>query len=177
MQGYYKMEAETRECIKDGWFFTGDIGHLDDDGYLVITDRKKDIIVTAGGKNVAPQPIENSLKLDPFIESAVLVGDSRKFISALIVPNFEKLNEYAASQGIAHENPADLVKNARIIQYYEDLIDRITPNLASYEKIKKVILLERDFEIEQGEMTPSLKLKRNIIEDKFRDKIDSIYIE
>ncbi len=177
MRGYYKMEAETRECIKDGWFYTGDIGHLDEDGYLVITDRKKDIIVTAGGKNVAPQPIENSLKLDPFIESAVLVGDSRKFISALIVPNFEKLNEYAASQGITNENPADLVKNERIIQYYEALIDRITPNLASYEKIKKVILLERDFEIEQGEMTPSLKIKRNIIEDKFKEKIDSIYVE
>ncbi len=177
MLGYYKMEAETRESIRDGWFYTGDIGHLDEEGYLVITDRKKDIIVTAGGKNVAPQPIENSLKLDPFIESAVLVGDSRKFISALIVPNFEKLIEYASSQGIAHENPADLANNKQIIQFYEDLLDRITPNLASYEKIKKVILMERDFEIEQGEVTPSLKIKRNIVEDKFKDKIDSLYAE
>jgi len=177
MLGYYKMEAETQESMRDGWFYTGDIGHLDEEGFLVITDRKKDIIVTAGGKNVAPQPIENSLKLDPFIESAVLVGDSRKFISALIVPNFEKLNEYASSQGIAYENPADLANNEQIIRFYEDLLDRITPTLASYEKIKKVILLERDFEIEQGEVTPSLKIKRNIVEDKFKDKIDSLYVE
>ncbi len=177
MKGYYKMEDATREAIQDGWFYTGDIGHIDEDGYLVITDRKKDIIVTAGGKNVAPQPIENVLKIDPLIEGALLVGDRRKFISALIVPHFEKLEEYAKSKSIAYDSMQDLVTNEAIVQFYEGLIDRITPNLASYEKIKKVILMVRDFEIEKGEMTPTLKLKRNIVEDKYKTEIDSLYQE
>jgi long-chain acyl-CoA synthetase len=177
MKGYYKMEEVTREAIRDGWFYTGDIGHIDENGYLVITDRKKDIIVTAGGKNVAPQPIENILKLDPFIEGALLVGDRRKFISALIVPSFEKLEEYAKSNSIAYDSRQDLVTKETIIQFYEKLIDRITPNLASYEKIKKVILLGRDFEIEKGEMTPSLKVKRNIVEEKYTSEINSLYQE
>jgi len=177
MKGYYKMEDLTREAICDGWFYTGDIGHLDENGYLVITDRKKDIIVTAGGKNVAPQPIENILKLDPFVEGALLVGDRRKFISALIVPSFEKLEEYAKSKSIAYDSMKDLVTKETVIQFYEELIDRITPNLASYEKIKKVILMERDFEIEKGEMTPSLKVKRNIVEEKYKLEINSLYQE
>jgi long-chain acyl-CoA synthetase len=177
MKGYYKLEAATQEAIRDGWFYTGDIGHLDEDGFLVITDRKKDIIVTAGGKNVAPQPIENILKLDPYLEGAVLVGDRRKFICALIVPNFEKLEAYARSKSIAYESMADLVKQEPVIRFYEELIDRITPNLASYEKIKKVILMARDFEIEKGEMTPSLKIKRNIVEEKYKTQIDALYQE
>jgi len=177
MKGYYKMEDVTREAIRDGWFYTGDIGHLDDDGYLVITDRKKDIIVTAGGKNVAPQPIENILKIDPYIEGAVLVGDRRRFICALIVPNFEKLEAHAKSNSIAYESREDLVKQEPVIRFYEELIDRITPNLASYEKVKKVILMGRDFEIEKGEMTPSLKIKRNIVEDKYQAEIEALYQE
>ncbi len=177
MKGYYKMEDLTREAIRDGWFYTGDIGHLDEDGYLVITDRKKDIIVTAGGKNVAPQPIENMLKIDPYIEGAVLVGDRRRFICALIVPNFEKLEAHAKSNSIAYESIGDLVKQEPVIQFYEELIDRITPNLASYEKVKKVILMGRDFEIEKGEMTPSLKIKRNIVEEKYQAEIDVLYQE
>jgi long-chain acyl-CoA synthetase len=126
---------------------------------------------------VAPQPIENILKLDPFIEGALLVGDRRKFISALIVPSFEKLEEYAKSNSIAYDSRQDLVTKETIIQFYEKLIDRITPNLASYEKIKKVILLGRDFEIEKGEMTPSLKVKRNIVEEKYTSEINSLYQE
>jgi len=177
MKGYYKMEDLTREAIRDGWFYTGDIGHLDEDGYLVITDRKKDIIVTAGGKNVAPQPIENMLKIDPYIEGAVLVGDRRRFICALIVPNFEKLEAHAKSNSIAYESIGDLVKQEPVIRFYEELIDRITPNLASYEKVKKVILMGRDFEIEKGEMTPSLKIKRNIVEEKYQAEIDVLYQE
>jgi long-chain acyl-CoA synthetase len=177
MKGYYKMEDLTREAIRDGWFYTGDIGHLDEDGYLVITDRKKDIIVTAGGKNVAPQPIENMLKIDPYIEGAVLVGDRRRFICALIVPNFEKLEAHAKSNSIAYESIGDLVKQEPVIRFYEELIDRITPNLASYEKVKKVILMGRDFEIEKGEMTPSLKIKRNIVEEKYQAEIDILYQE
>jgi long-chain acyl-CoA synthetase len=177
MKGYYKMEAETQESIKDGWFYTGDIGHLDEEGYLVITDRKKDIIVTAGGKNVAPQFIETLLKTNPYISSAVVLGDKRKFISALIVPNFEKLEEYAKSSAIPYEKPEDLVKNEKVKNFVEAEIDRSTPNLASYEKVKKVILLDRDFEIAKGEMTPSLKVKRNIVEEKYKSEIEALYQE
>lgn len=177
MKGYYKMEAETQESIRDGWFYTGDIGHLDEEGFLVITDRKKDILVTAGGKNVAPQPIENALKINPYIDSAVVIGDKRKFISALIVPNFEKLEEYAKSSNIPFEKPEDLAKNDQIMNFILAEIDRSTPNLASYEKVKRVVLLERDFEIAKGEMTPSMKIKRNIVEDKYIDEIDSLYQE
>ena len=177
MKGYYKMEAETAEAIKDGWLYTGDIGHMDEQGYLIITDRKKDIIVTAGGKNVAPQAIENVLKLHSFIDGAVVVGDNRKFISALIVPNFEKLAEYAKSKDISFTDNADLISKAEIIRYYEQEIDKATPDLASYEKVKKVVLLSRDFEIEKGEVTPSLKIKRNIVEEKYKEQIESLYQE
>ncbi len=175
MKGYYKMEDETREALRDGWFHTGDIGFLDDDGFLHITDRKKDIIVTAGGKNVAPQLIENILKTNPYISGAVVLGDRRKFISALVVPDFEKLEKFAKTSNISYGSHKELVINEKIIRFMEEEIDRYTPNLASYEKIKKIILLDRDFEIEKGEMTPSLKVKRNIIEKMYRDQIDNLY--
>ncbi len=175
MKGYYKMEEETKEAIYDGWFHTGDIGYLDDDGFLHITDRKKDIIVTAGGKNVAPQLIENILKTNPYISGAVVLGDRRKYISALIVPDYEKLEQFARAGNITFKDHKELVSNEKIIRFMQEEIDRYTPNLASYEKIKKIILLDRDFEIEKGEMTPSLKVKRNIIEQMYQDEIDSLY--
>lgn len=177
MKGYYKMEEATREAMDGEWFKTGDIGHIDKDGFLVITDRKKDLIVTAGGKNVAPQPIENILKTNPYISNVVVVGDMRKFISALVIPNYEKLAEYATFNKISFNAPEDLAKNEQVIQFLEAEIDRITPQLANYEKVKKIILLEREFEIEKGEMTPSLKVKRNIVEQKYKELIDKIYRE
>jgi long-chain acyl-CoA synthetase len=177
MKGYYKMEAETQEAILDGWFYTGDIGFLDEDGFLTITDRKKDIIVTAGGKNVAPQPIENILKTNPYVSSAVIIGDKRKFISALIVPNFEKLVEYADANNISYSDYSDLVENKTILNFVESEITRATPGLASYEKVRRIALLDREFEIERGEITPTLKVKRNIIEQKYKPVIDSIYQE
>jgi long-chain acyl-CoA synthetase len=177
MKGYYKMEAETKEAIKDGWFYTGDIGYLDEEGFLVITDRKKDIIVTTGGKNVAPQMIESILKIDPYITSAVVVGDKRKFVSALIVPDFEKLEKYAREKNISYSSRGDLVKNDKIINFFEEEIDKRLVNLSSYEKVKKVILLEKDFEIEEGEVTPTLKVKRNYVEKKYRNQIDTLYKE
>jgi long-chain acyl-CoA synthetase len=177
MKGYYKMEEETKETFEGGWFQTGDIGHLDEDGFLVITDRKKDIIVTAGGKNVAPQPIENLLRLNPYILNAVVVGDRRKFISALLVPDFEKLGNYAKFNNIPYETNSDLIKNESIVNLLYGEVDRATPALASYEKVKKIGLLDRDFEIDKGEMTPSFKVKRNIIEKKYMDMIDSFYEE
>jgi long-chain acyl-CoA synthetase len=177
MKGYYKMEEETREAVKDGWLYTGDIGYLDEDGFLVISDRKKDIIVTAGGKNIAPQPIENLLKTNMYISNAMVLGDKRKFMSALIIPNFEKLEEYARFNNISYEDRKDLVKNELIIKFLEAEIDRTTPHLASYEKIKKIALLDREFEIEEGEITPTLKVKRNIIEEKYKDVIRSLYLD
>ena len=177
MKGYYKKEAETREVFEGGWFHTGDIGHLDADGFLVITDRKKDLLVTSGGKNVAPQPIENLLKLSPYIENAVVIGDRRRFVSALIVPQFEKLEEYARAQGIAFTDREGLVHDARILDFLKDEVDRMTPSLAPYERVKKISVLGRDFEIERGEMTPSLKVRRNIIESRYKELIDALYQE
>ncbi|MFC2142608.1 AMP-binding protein [Acidobacteriota bacterium] len=175
MKGYYKKEAETAEVFDGDWFLTGDIGHLDEEGFLVITDRKKDIIVTAGGKNVAPQQIENLLKTNPYISNAVVVGDKRRFISALVVPDLDKLESYAKGNDIPFESRSDLIRNEKIIDFVLAEVDKSTPNLARYEKVKKIALLGRDFELEKGEITPSLKVKRNIVEGKYKDLIDSLY--
>lgn len=175
MKGYYKLEAETAEVIKDGWLYTGDIGFMDDDGFLVITDRKKDVIITAGGKNVAPQPIENMLKTSPYIANPVVVGTGRKFISAIIVPNFEKLEEHAGQNRIPFHDHRDLVSKRAVYDFLMAEIQRVTPNLSRYETIKKIIILDRDFDMEMGEVTPTLKVKRNIVEEKYRDRIDALY--
>jgi long-chain acyl-CoA synthetase len=177
MKGYYKKEAGTKEVFEGEWFRTGDIGHLDEEGFLYITDRKKDLIVTAGGKNVAPQPIEILIKTNPYIVNAVVVGDGRKFISALVVPDLVKLAEYAKAQNISFDKPEDLIKNDKVNDFVLSEIENFTPSLASFEKIKKIILLEKDFEIEKGEMTPSIKVKRNIVEEKYKDQIDSLYTD
>jgi len=177
MKGYYKKEAETREAFEGGWFHTGDIGCFDEDGFLVITDRKKDIIVTAGGKNIAPQPIENTLKTNPYISNAVVLGDRRRFVCALVVPNFDKLEEYARYNRIPFKDRAELVRNEQVVNFIRAEVDRATPGLASYEKLKRIALLDRDFEIEKGEITPTLKVKRNIIEQKYKDLIDALYEE
>ena len=177
MNGYYKKEAASREVFEGGWFHTGDIGHFDEEGFLVITDRKKDIIVTSGGKNVAPQPIEGILNLNPYISTALVIGDSRKFISALVVPDFEKLEEYAKQNNISFEDHCDLVKKEEIVRFIQEQVDRSVPNLASYEKVKKIALLDKEFEIEKGEITPTLKVKRNIVEEKYKGIIDAMYRE
>ncbi|HSA94556.1 MAG TPA: AMP-binding protein, partial [Acidobacteriota bacterium] len=177
MVGYHRREAETREALEGGWFHTGDIGYLDPDGYLVITDRKKDLIVTAGGKNVAPQPIESVLNLNPYIASAVVVGERRRFISALIVPNFERLEAYARANGISFRDRAELCRRDDIRSFMLAEVNRATPDLASYERVKKIALLDRDFDVESGEITPTLKVKRNIVEAKYRDVIDGLYEE
>jgi len=177
MKGYYKKENETREAFEGGWFHTGDIGHLDQDGFLVITDRKKDLIVTSGGKNVAPQPIENLLKTSPYISTVVVIGDKRRFISALVVPNFEKLEELARSRGLQFASRQELITNPEIVAFIQGEIDRATAGLASYEKIKKVALLDRELEIEKGEITPTLKVRRAAIENRYRELIDNLYRE
>jgi len=175
MKGYYKKEAETREAMAEGWFHTGDIGYLDPDGFLVVTDRKKDLIVTAGGKNVAPQPIENLIKANPYILNVVVVGGSRKFISALVVPNFEKLETYAKDNGIPFKDRTELCGRDEIRDFILAEINRSTPDLASYERIKKIVLLDRDLEVEMGEVTPTLKVRRSFVEAKFKALLDRLY--
>ncbi len=174
MKGYYKKEQETREAMEGGWFHTGDIGHFDEEGFLVITDRKKDILITAGGKNVSPQPIENTLKANPYVQTAVVVGGGRKFISALIVPNYDKLEAYAKAKGIPFGSRKELVGREEITSFMLAEVNRATPNLASYERIKKIVLLDRDFDADT-ELTPSLKVKRHIVEKVFKPLIDLLY--
>jgi len=178
MAGYYNRPEETREVLSpDGWFRTGDIGHLDRDGYLVITDRKKDLLKTAGGKFVAPQPIENRLKTSPFIANAVVVGDSRKFVSALIVLNLPNVEAEARNAGIAFAKPADLVANPWTQGLIEAEIHRLTADMAQYETIKRFALLPEDFTFASGDMTYTLKLRRRIIEQRFRKTIDQLYAD
>jgi len=177
MLGYYKREAETREVLEGGWLHTGDIGHLDEDGFLVITDRKKDLIVTAGGKNVAPQPIESILGLNPYIANAVVVGENRRFISALIVPDFPKLEEYARANRIPFADRGELCRREDVISFMLAEVNRSTPDLASYERIKKIALLDREFAVASGEVTPTLKVRRTIVEKEYKSLIDSLYKE
>jgi long-chain acyl-CoA synthetase len=177
MMGYYKNESATREAMAGGWFHTGDVGRFDDDGFLVITDRKKDIIVTSGGKNVAPQPIESLILLSPYVANVVVVGSTRKFISALIVPDFDRLESHARAKGIAFRDRSDLCRRPEVVDFLLAEIGRATPGLAPYERIKKIVVLDRDFEIGQGEVTPTLKVRRSIVEQRYADLIDGLYRE
>ncbi len=177
MKGYYRKPQETAEVLRDGWLYTGDIGHIDAEGFLTLTDRKKDLIITSGGKNIAPQPIENMLKQSPYIANAVIIGGTRKFISALVVPEFGKLEAYAKEQGLSFASRAELVGNPRIIEFMRGEVEKATPYLAPFEKVKKIVLLYRDFDADAGEITPTLKVKRNIIETRYKDLIDSLYRE
>ncbi|MHB1194982.1 MAG: AMP-dependent synthetase/ligase [Longimicrobiales bacterium] len=176
MKGYWNRPEDTAQAIDaDGWFYTGDIGELDEDGFLRITDRKKDLIVTAGGKNVAPQPIENRLKGNPFVEQAVLIGDRRKFISVLVVPDFAQLEAWARGQGITWADRRDLLSNAAVQRHMEGEVKRELKGLASFETPKRVALLEDEFSIGNGALTPTLKVKRKVIQERFRDIIEELY--
>jgi long-chain acyl-CoA synthetase len=175
MKGYYKMPGETAEALRGGWFHTGDIGAVDPDGYLKITDRKKDLIVTSSGKNVAPQALENRLKLIPYFENVVVMGDARRFVSALIVPNYGALAAYARAHGIVFEHPAELIHKREIYDLAMKEIDNRTEDFSSFEKIKKIAFLEREFTIDGGELTPTLKVRRSIIEKKYQSTIDQLY--
>jgi len=177
MQGYFGREAETARTIAGGWLHTGDIGFLDEAGYLTITDRKKDIIVTAAGKNVAPQLIENALQTDPFISQVVVHGDRRKFLSALIVPDFERLEPWAREQGLSFASRAELVGRPEVRALIEQRSADRLRDLARHEQIRRFTLLDREFTIAAGEVTPSLKLKRRIIAERYRALIEDLYRE
>ncbi len=178
MAGYYKDPGQTAEIIDpDGWLHTGDVGYLDEDNFLYITDRKKNIIVTAGGKNVAPAPIENSLKLSKYIDDACVIGDRRKFISVIIIPNYETMMRWATDNNISYSGQEELVKHPEVGRMMMEEIERLQAEAARYEKIKKVILLAEPLTVENGEITPSLKIRRNVLEEKFRKDIDQLYDE
>jgi long-chain acyl-CoA synthetase len=175
MRGYHNLPDATAESIDDeGWFHTGDIGELDSEGYLRITDRKKELIVNAYGKNIAPAPIENALKSSRFIEQAMVIGDKRKFLSALLVPDFETLKAWGASKGLG-DDPAALAGNPEVRSLYETEIVAVNKKLAKYEQVHAFDLLEAEWTIETGELTPTQKIKRRVINKKYGDRIDAVY--
>ncbi len=176
MIGYFNNEAATSEMLAaDGWLATGDIGHLDDDGYLFITDRKKDLIVTAGGKNIAPQPIENAFGAHKNVAQMIVIGDRRQFLSSLIVPDFEVLRDFGANQGIGEVSDADLLKHPAVNTLFEGIMAEMNSSLAGFSQIRKFTLLEREFTLEDGELTPTMKVKRFAINKKYKDVIDAMY--
>jgi long-chain acyl-CoA synthetase len=176
MLGYLNKEKETNEVIdSEGWFSTGDIGFIDEDGYLTITDRKKNIIVTSGGKNIAPQPIENKLVTGKYIEQAVVIGDNRKFCSAVIVPDRESVIKWAQNANIEYDDFEKLIKNPQFIALIQNEIDLLTEEYSSYERIQKIVLVSEAFSQETGELTPSLKVKRKVVEEKYAKQIDELY--
>ncbi len=176
MQGYYKNPEATREVLsEDGWFRTGDIGHVDKDNYLFITDRKKDLIKTAAGKFVAPQPIENALKTSPYVLNAMVVGDKRKFIVALIVPNPTTVAAKAADQGIKFASNTKLAAHPWVHALIDSEVKRLTVHLAQYETIKRFALLPEDFTFDNGSLTFTLKLKRRVVEQQYAAVIESLY--
>ncbi len=175
MQGYFKMEEATREAIVAGWFHTGDIGHLDADGYLTITDRKKDLLKTSGGKYIAPQPIENQLKTCDFVSMAVVIAEGRKFPSALIVPNFERLKQYAAANGLSCANDTELASHEAIVEMLGAQVEKACRGLARYEQIKKIAVLDREFSLEEGEITPTMKVRRKVVVERYAGRIDKLY--
>jgi long-chain acyl-CoA synthetase len=177
MKGYWKMPEATAEAFVDGWFKTGDIARIDDDGFIFITDRKKDLIKTSGGKFIAPQPIENRLRSNVLVAQAVVIGDKRKYASVLIQPNFPLLEDWAGQNGISFSDRQDLISSGKVLALYESIVNDLNSGLAQFERMKKVILVPDEFSIASGELTPSLKLKRRVVEQKYADVIDEMYAQ
>lgn len=175
-QGYHNKAAETRDAFtRDGWFRTGDIGHLDEEGFLFVTDRKKELIVMSNGKKVAPQPIENDLKTKQGVGMAVIIGNDRQYIAALLSPDFEGLKKYAQERGIQFKDMQDLMTRQEILQLFQNHMDAVNAGLSRYEQIKKFRLLPTEFSQESGELTPTLKIKRRVINEKFKGEIQALY--
>jgi long-chain acyl-CoA synthetase len=176
-KGYWNRPEETKAALENGWFKTGDIGNIDDDGYLSVTDRKKDLIKTSGGKFIAPQPVENSLKLNPLVGVAAILGDKRKFAAVIISPNFASLEEWARENEVPFASRAELVANAKVQALYEGIVEGINQNMARFEKLKRVLLVADEFTADNGVLTPTMKLKRRVIEDRYRRQIDELYAQ
>ena len=178
MQGYLNNPQATAEAIdSQGWFHTGDIGAITPEGFLKITDRKKDLIKTSGGKMVAPQNMEALLKSDPWISDCMIIGDKKKYISALIVPNFARVEAFAAKNHISSSQPADLIQQQLIIDLLWERVQTINQKLASFEQIKKISLLAEPFTLQAGELTPTMKVKRLIIAERYAKQIEAMYRE
>jgi long-chain acyl-CoA synthetase len=176
MRGYYKKKRETEETIINGWLHTGDIGAFDSEGFLMITDRKKHLFKTSAGKYIAPTPIENIFLSSKYIDQFVLIGDKRMFLSALIVPDYEALKEFADAHKIPYKNESDLTNNEQIYKLIEDDMAKLQKSLANYERVRKFALLDKPFTIETGEITPSLKIKRKVVEEKYNYLIEKMYL-
>ncbi|MBI2419720.1 MAG: AMP-binding protein, partial [Ignavibacteriales bacterium] len=175
MQGYFKNKKETDETIKDGWLHTGDIGVFDAEGFLMITDRKKHLFKTSGGKYIAPTPIENLFLASQYIDQFILIGDRRMFLSALIVPDFEALRAFADSHNIKYSDNDELVKDQQVYDLLETELVKFQKGLANYERVRKFALLDKPFTLEDGLVTPSLKLKRKVIEERYQNLIEGMY--
>jgi long-chain acyl-CoA synthetase len=176
-RGYWNRTEETENAFEDGWFKTGDIGHIDADEYLSVTDRKKELIKTSGGKFIAPQPIENSLKLNPLVATSVILGDKRKFAFVIISPNFALLEEWAHINDIVFSSRAELISNPKVQALYEGIVEEVNQNLARFEKLKRVLLVPDEFTADNGALTPTMKLRRRVIEERYRTQIDELYIQ
>ena len=174
MLGYHKDEAATKEVMSDGWLRTGDIGRMEEN-FLFITDRKKELIITSAGKNIAPQPIENLLKRDKYISQAYVYGDRKPYLTALLVPTMERLLEFARERKLNYHDLEDLVVHKPVIELYRQRVEAINLQLAHFETIKKFVLLPRDFTMEGGELTPTMKVKRRVISERYRDRIEHLY--
>ncbi len=175
-KGYWKNEKETAEAFTaDGWFRTGDIGKIDGDGFLSITDRKKELLKTSGGKFIAPQPIENRLKANVLVAQAAMVGDKHKFVSVLISPNFAALEEWAKGQGIATEDRAALVKDAKVVKIYKEIVGKVNAGLANFESMKRIHIVPEEWSVEDGTLTPSMKLKRRVVVSRYAKEIGALY--
>lgn len=176
MTGYFNNEAATSEILSpDGWLATGDIGRIDDDGYLFITDRKKDLIVTAGGKNIAPQPIENAFVTNKYVTQMVVIGDKRQFLSCLIVPDMTVLQEFATAEGITYASAGELLQHQKVQELFNGVLEKQNADLPGFSRIRKFTLLEHEFTLDGGELTPTMKVKRFAINRKYKTVIDAMY--
>jgi len=175
--GYWNRPEETQAAFVDGWFKTGDIGTIDDDGFLSITDRKKDLIKTSGGKFIAPQPIEASLKHNALIAEAVVLGDKRKFPAVLISPYFTLLEDWARANQVDFSSRQDLVSHPHVQALYDGIVADLNQNLARFEKLKRVMLVAEEFSTADGTLTASMKLRRRVVEQKYQDRIEQMYAE
>ncbi|MBN1383011.1 MAG: AMP-binding protein [Deltaproteobacteria bacterium] len=176
-KGYYKDEAQTREVLRDGWMYTGDVGEIDADGFLKLTDRKKDLIITAGGKNIAPQYLENLLKFSPYINDAVVIGDGRKYLTAIIVIDDENVIKYAQDHKVQYTTFASMTKTPEVIELIQQEVDKVNRQVARVENIRKFRILDKKLYTEDGEVTPTMKVKRKAINQQFADLIESMYRE
>jgi long-chain acyl-CoA synthetase len=174
--GYYHLEDENRQAFVDGWFRTGDLGTLDSEGFLTITGRKKNLFKTSGGKFVSPEKLENLFQGHPNVSQIVILGDARKFIGALIVPNFERLEVYARDRGIAFKNHVELVANQEVHHFLQQQVDALNLSLPPHERIRQFLLLPKEFTIASGELSATLKVKRRVVEDRYRDQIEEMFL-